>query len=120
MVGVGMRCSGTHAAKSVVLLGDVRGAGRGVVSLHSDNSRVKGSDGLFSAHRRVVDETHHCDLRGLSGNHHSDHPGFEGQTDPLHYEYLGMALLALFLQALSFIIMSFFRGECDFPCVLPR
>ena len=120
MVGVGMRCSGTHAAKSVVLSGGVRGAGRGVVSLHSDNSRVKGSDGLFSAHRRVVDETHHCDLRGLSGNHHSDRPGFEGQTDPLHYEYLGMALLALFLQALSFIIMSFFRGECDFPCVLPR
>ena len=42
-------------------------------------------------------------------------PGFEGQTDPLHYGYLGMALLAAFLYALSFIIMSFFLGECDFP-----
>ncbi len=38
-------------------------------------------------------------------------PGFEGQTDPFHYGYLGMALLALFLHALSFIIMSFSSGS---------
>lgn len=42
-------------------------------------------------------------------------PGFEGRSVPLNFGYVGMALLAAFFYALSFIIMSYFLRDCDFP-----
>ena len=42
-------------------------------------------------------------------------PGFEGPSIPLNFGYVGMALLAAFFYALSFIIMSYFLRDCDFP-----
>lgn len=42
-------------------------------------------------------------------------PGFEGQAVALNFSYVGMALLAAFFYALSFIVMSYFLGDCSFP-----
>lgn len=42
-------------------------------------------------------------------------PGSTGGVVPLDYLYVGMALLAALFYASSFIIMSYFLNDCDFP-----